>query len=229
MPAQTGALPFVTVCGPLALSDLLPGFILLIVLLWPEIAEVSFGGFGLKRRLDEQTERLNGLRDELVRVTTNVGQSQQTVFLTGPVAWDEVQAMLGRKAQDFPSAENVEGSANREPAHAAEAAQRGILMAELFNIWETLNSYIKEVVRTRHPSTAARFVSAYRPEQLEVISAWATDFAPELRLVQATRNTLAHTPNDVSTSDLEEALQTAEQLLSLLESHLYPSPGGTEI
>lgn len=204
--AQSGDHGVVTVCAPTTLSDYWPVLVAILLLLWPDISELSFGGFSIKRQLRQQEQKIESLRQDVLRVSTSVSQTQQTILLPGGVVdWKRVESTIDKKMSE-PIAPGPGTEAMATEADDAEL--RGTLMSQLFSVWETLRMYL----RARSPEG--------EPVDLDVdprrIEFWRTLFARELRLVQASRNTLAHRPDVLTTEDMREAVEVGTRLLKLL-------------
>ena len=100
--AQTGDNAVVEVCRPLSVTD--PGVIgyllLILVLLWPDISQVSIGVLSLTQKVDKQTERTEKLRSEVAGLRT--ASSQQVSVLSHQVS-NASQEMVSRVSQDMSS------------------------------------------------------------------------------------------------------------------------------
>jgi hypothetical protein len=125
--AQTGNEGVVRVCAPPSIGDLpvIAGALLLVVLLAPDLSEVSIGVLKLKQRVVEQEEKQQSLEDEVARLqmtiqNTEVRQEQRAETIIQPLDLaamiEALPALLGR--MDEPKLSGVRPSLDIDEGRA---------------------------------------------------------------------------------------------------------------
>lgn len=98
--ATVGTRPVVKVCGPPETSDFLPIAVVLAILIFPDISELTIPGFvGLRRRVDVQAHRQEQVERNLAILQQSV---QQLVTVNVfPEGSDTARRRLEEKAQQY--------------------------------------------------------------------------------------------------------------------------------
>jgi len=226
--SHAGAPTVVQVCGPPSLLDLVPYFLVIGLLLWPDLSEFGVGGVvTLKRMVQRQSERQDAIEQRLVVVDQHlmqlsmVAQTQSTSVTNNYYAPD--QADLGRGIEEKrPVAEEqlVGGTAPAEsavsvptpPASDTETDEHQRLLGEFLNEYATLEPYIT-------PRRGDRRVGEGWDALLEstTLERYRTLFADELGALRQTRNVAVHEPQTVSNETLVGAIRNTRTLLEILK------------
>lgn len=190
--------PTVTDAGVVAVT------LFIVLLLVPDMSEVGIFGVSLKRRLEAAETKAERLETQLMAQTQRVDLLSQNVatasaqggnvyFLSGD-SLGALDANLPNKMRLFLEG----GKAGPLPIETLTSDQEPdpALVVKLLDNWEKIRS----------------FDAILPPAEL---SRFRTVFDQELQVVQAARNTVAHS-RTISTSDLQKAVDISEQLVNAL-------------
>jgi hypothetical protein len=222
--ASTGDAGVVDICAPVGLPGLVPIVLVVAVLLWPDLSEVTVTGlFSLRRRIEEQAERQADLEDRLFQVQQATQQAtQQTNVLISSQALTHLPEQTRQKAELVERAGPAEGEGASPPIAEermipeTEAAELGM---SLLYLWEQIADVLA-LIDDRRGIRRPRRDRVEDTAELDRIIRWRNIFDREIEIVRAARNSVAHpgTGADLSTDELLSVVRTAEYLLALLRN-----------
>jgi hypothetical protein len=224
--ASVGSAAVVRMCGPLGLIELLPWTLLLVLLMWPDLSEVSVPGLiSLKRRVAEQEKRQERLEIAIQAVQQNVNLSphQEITVMLSP-DWHRAEQELSQKANQFQAGQEVRKPPPRD-VKEPRAAGQGDLEVRLLAVWEQIDRNIRASQPPRRVPYPFFDLPPHLTEyQQAIVRDWLEAFGTEMALVRAARNSIAHPPHDLSPADISEALHIGERLLNILDKRLSTDP-----
>lgn len=207
-----------TTCSPPSLTDAVSLAVIALegLLIWPELSELGAFGLSLKRRVgeaksraDEATAEVRDLRTTIQAIQTQVvtlsSATANSSAVVGPIligvgAIRQAEANLPDKEAAFDSGSEPQRPQVQAPVEGGAPAQ-----VELLRAYETFRAALTTLQdRARHDASA--FERAARFEQL---------FADEIRVVQAARNSVAHSLT-VEPEELAAAIDIAQRLTQIL-------------
>lgn len=207
-------------CGPPRLLDLVPFGLVIALLLWPDLSEMTLVGLiTLKRRMSRQEMRQEGLEDTLLTVqqhltqlsisSQNQSQAAAANVYLYPPDQDEVRRGIVGK----------EGAIGRPPEEVEDRPQedeRQVLLGEFLQEYARLEPFIY-VPGMRRFSKALEDLN---DAQASLVERWNELFSSEIGALRQTRNVVVHEPERVSDETLEGALDNTKQLSRILFERL---------
>jgi hypothetical protein len=205
----------------------LSALLAVLLLVWPELSELGIPGFvSLKRRLSDNERRAHEQQERQDRLDQQLS-IYQTRLDNLAAATSSAHATIGdiyigtdelRRAR-----ENLEEKERRfrtgtppEPtSHSMRASlpNEAVLASRLLRAWEQLSESLQ--LRGVPPMKAE---SDSRDGSLQAeLSRLRSDFGPEIQIVRAARNAVAHA-RPLSQQELMDAVSLAEDLNELVQS-----------
>ncbi|WP_143261466.1 hypothetical protein [Allokutzneria sp. NRRL B-24872] len=202
---STGGTPFIGLdtCNPWGATDLLPPVLLALLLLLPDLSELSVANLlTLKREVAAQKKEIEATNSKLeAAVAVQTSQSVTTNFYTNvPAA--QLPAQIDGK-RDF-----VTQEPRRQLLSTPPPKDYATGVTTLIFEWERLRSRLGPAL-TR-PDNAPGTVGHF-----------ARVFDDEIQTVRAVRNSVAHS-RPVDQADLEGAISAARELNAILQDSLAP-------
>lgn len=219
----------VQLCGPPRLLDLVPFVLIIGVVLWPDLNELSISNIvTLKRRVREQQARQDALESQLGLLQQHVSQAvllaqsqsqatTQSVVVAGPYAPAQDDLRAGIEQKEHLKADP--GTARRVERLDDERLQ---LLGTFVDAYSDLEPYIKIAgVAPGNPFVAfADDVPVRDLAELDVVREWAAGYRAEISALRETRNVAVHRPATVSSTTLRGALENTRRLHRVLDGAL---------
>jgi hypothetical protein len=211
----------VKLCGQPDLLALAPFVLMIGLLLWPDLSELSIGQLiTLKRRVKEQELRQEAVETRLTQLNMNLAQFAQgqgqgqaqhiSQNFYGPNQ-DDVKRGIGDKAtlvdrtQPEPQlADKVETQEERE--------DRAALLGEFLLEYSKLEPYVSG----QQPRFAQDQSLNLSPDQAAEVMWFNSLFKQEIEAVRQTRNIVLHQPELVTSESIRGATDNTRELLRIL-------------
>jgi hypothetical protein len=215
-------------CGPPRLLDLVPFGILIAVLLWPDLSEMSVAGLlTLKRRVRRQEARQEGLEESLASVqqhlvqlsvaSQNQSQAAAANVYLYPPDQDDVRRGIVEK-------EGVIPPPNQENAVQGQQNDRQALFGEFLQEYARLEPYIWVPGMRRF----SKRLEDLPDQHAQLVEQWNELFSNEISALRQTRNVVVHEPERVSEATLQGALDNTRSLWRILSVRLALEPEDNE-
>jgi hypothetical protein len=214
MLAQTGATQ--QVCGPIGTDDIVPLVLVaaVVFLLLPDLAEVTMGSFGLRKKVKE-------LESEVARlsVSQNVNSlnaSTQSVIVNLEQSIETTTAKASRLANPADDEQDALPFAKRHVSDERAQAETRII-----RLWNDVNGVLQNLDAPPESAATAgysRFLSAARD--------WRVVFKDEIADLRAVRNTVVHRPENLTDEQVREGIELATRLISALTEMAEPPARG---
>jgi hypothetical protein len=223
----------VQLCGPPRLLDLVPFALIIGVVLWPDLSELSVSNIvTLKRRVREQQSRQEALESQVGLLQQHVSQAAlllqsqnqantQSVVVGAPYApaQDDLRAGIEQKEH---------GTADAGGAGAGEIVdgERVQLLGRFVDAYSELEPYIRLTEMTRYrdnvvnPPRGIPEIPQMNDAERRVVLDWGERYRDEIRALRQTRNVLVHMPATVSGATLRGAIENTERLRRVLDMAL---------
>jgi hypothetical protein len=208
-------------------ADVIAGFLVIFLLLWPELTEVGLpGGIVLKRQLKEQAATLadHERRQTELAHRLELLDVQQAVSARANSQSEVVQHFYAGGA---PEARDAVRQQSRETADAPSPdarvdPERAALEAELLRLWErTIARWLEatDALVSSSPFLVTRARDTARElnltdGDLAALLDYRQRYSRELDVVRAARNSVAHA-KPIPIDDLRAAVEAARSLIAL--------------
>ncbi len=212
-----------TVCDPPRMLELVPFFLLIGLLLWPDLSEIGIGGMiTLKRRVREQEKRLAETEDRVSTLhqtllqTLSVQQTQKQAN-TVNVSFAPDQDDVARNIRESQVPQSPEQTAEPSP----ESDDRDRLLGQFLDLYARLEPYVQFATGQNRRRYQGRIwyedeIERLTPRMRDGLEQWSEQFAEPIRALKDTRNVAVHSPSRVSTETLQKAIDNAGVLQELL-------------
>ncbi len=212
----------VRVCSPVGLADglLIAVVVLLALLLYPDLSEISVAGLGsIRRQIREQTELTKELSEHIQTLQVQVGQSQSLHFnlaIPDLVASAE-QAQEKDALLEQGQAPVVIDTPREEPRRLSP--DRALDEARLLASVTDVDRYLRLALgpwgqsATMAIAREAGLDDHSLSAQLMSLRGWANVFRDELRAFEVLRDTVRTHPERLADEDVRAGIQLSQSLL----------------
>jgi hypothetical protein len=225
---EAGDTAAITVCGPFGLGDALwLALVVLVIflLLWPDVSEVSVTGIGsLKRRVEEQEKKTAELErfvvSQMLDLSIRNTQTQNTTVVLS--------------SRDLREARDKVEEQQKGLAHAQAQAyiappvdpDRAVKQARVLELWEAMADVFATVTGERRyrgrPDPEGRILIDH-PRLL----AWYREYSEPFQTFRAARDSVVHRPSSLANEDLDVAVQLGDSLMTSLGDAVASIGGGS--
>lgn len=217
--------PLPVSCSPWAAVDLAPPLIVSLVLIFPELGELTIANvLSLKRKAEAQQSQINATvsrqNDLELRLisqisTMNSAQSVTQHFYSGPVDAANLPEEVAREeeAAQFGLSGRRTDAAQGTGQQDEEANRRNALIVDLLFQWDQIDLRVNP--------RRSRDRIALSPRQESQVADFLERHRPSIATIRSVRNSVAHA-HFVATDAISGAVDAAKKLNRMLDSYDIP-------
>ncbi len=237
--ADTGV---VRLCGPVGPDDLPALAVLVLVavlLLLPDMSEISVPGLlTLKRAVAEQETKTEALADQVAQLSIRMQQVNTVTTYIYPPAPDQAAQDAERRDVEFRERHPAKAASGEGLAQTREqvsravdapplelpAQDRALAESEITRLWEGINELDPVENRRGMYRTAEQFVDPLFNERMATRAEWFEYFRQDLDAFRAVRNTVVHEPRNLTDEQVRAGVQLGRRLFNSLRDWISRGP-----